>query len=110
MRLAFIQAPKPVSAHGLHDSHVHVRIVVPHEHFAFERDEPGKIFEIVIEQMLTQFRRQIGFGIVQQRSDVVLQGAFAAALVVHEKWTSVTQQNVARLKIPIQKIIAAGAE
>ena len=58
-----------------------------HEHFALKLDETGKRVEIMIEQLLAQFRRQIGLGIVQKRSDVVLQRAFAAALVIQEKWT-----------------------
>jgi hypothetical protein len=38
----------------------------------------------VVEQLLAQFRRQIGFAVVEKRGDVVLQRAFAAALVVDE--------------------------
>ena len=60
--------------------------------------------------MLAQVRRQIGLGIVQKRGDIVLQRAFAAALIVHKEWAPVAQHDVARLKIPIQKVITAGAE
>ena len=57
-----------------------------HERFALKLDETGKRVEIVIEQLLAQLRRQIGLGVVQKRSNVILQRAFAAALVIQEKW------------------------
>src|SRR6266436_3565039 len=64
----------------------------------------------MIEQVLTHFRRQVSLGVKQKRSDIVLQGTFATALIVHKKWLAVPQQNVARLKIAIQKIITWSAE
>src|SRR5712671_570050 len=64
----------------------------------------------MIKQVLTHFRRQVGLGVKQKRSDIVLQGTFATALIVHKKWLAVPQQNVARLKIAIQKIITWSAE
>ena len=43
----------------------------------------------MLEQFLAQLRRQIGLGIVQKGSDVVLQRAFAPALVIQKKgWPS----------------------
>jgi hypothetical protein len=39
-----------------------------------------------------------------------LQRAFAAALIVQEKWLAVAQHDVARLEIAIEKIIAVGAQ
>ena len=63
--------------------------------------------EIVVEQFLAQLRRQIGLAIVEQRSDVVLQRAFAAALVVEKIRLPAAQHHIARLKIPIEKIIVA---
>ena len=81
-----------------------------HERFAIKLDETGKRVEIMIEQLLAQFRRQIGLGVVQKRSDVVLQRAFAAALVIQKKWIAVAQHDVARLEIAIEKVIAIGAQ
>ena len=72
--------------------------------------KPASAVEIVIEQLLAQLRRQIGLAVVEQRSDVVLQRAFAAALVVEKKRLAVAQHDVARLKIAIEKIIAIGAQ
>ena len=64
----------------------------------------------MIEQLLAQVRRQVGLGVVQKRSDIVLQRAFAAALIVEEKRLAVAQHDVAGLEIAIEKIIAAGAQ
>ena len=107
MDFALVESAKAVSSQGLHDAHINERIVVLHERFTLDLDEAGKRVEIVIEQLLAQFRRQIGFGVVQERSDVVLQRAFAAALVVEEKWLAVAPHDVARLEIAIQKVIVS---
>ena len=72
--------------------------------------KPASRVEIVIEQLLAQLGRQIGLGVVQERSDVVLQRAFAAALVVQKKWLAVVQHDVARLEIAIKKIIVRGTQ
>ncbi len=88
MSFALIEAAKAISAQRLHDADVNVGIVVLHEHFALKLDEIGKPVEIVIEQLLAQLGRQIGLGIVQKRSDIVLQRSFAAALVIHRRMDS----------------------
>src|SRR5713226_2049188 len=85
MSFAFIKSAKTIGAERLHDAYVNVCIVVLHERFALQFDETGKRFDVMVEQLLAQFRRQIGLGIVQKRSDVILQRAFAAALIIHEK-------------------------
>ena len=85
MSLALIKSAKAVGAERLQDAYVNVRIVVLHERFALQLDEAGKRFDVMVEQLLAQLRRQIGLGIVQKRSDVVLQRAFAAALIIQEK-------------------------
>ena len=85
MLFALVEAAKAVSAHGLHDAHVNVGVVKLHEHGAIEIEETGQAVEIMIEQLLAQIRRQVGFGIVQKRGDIVLQRAFAAALIVEKK-------------------------
>ena len=38
----------------------------------------------MIEQLLAQLRRQIGLGVVEQRSDVILQRALAPSLIVEK--------------------------
>jgi len=52
----------------------------------------AKRVEIMIEQVLAHVRRQISLGIKQQRRNVILQRAFAPALVIHEKRLAAAQQ------------------
>src|SRR5580704_16844376 len=89
MGLAFIKAAEAISAQGLHYADINVAIEVPHEHFAIQLNETGESIEIVIEQLLAQLRRQISFGIVQERRDVILQRASSATLVVQKKRSTV---------------------
>jgi hypothetical protein len=65
-------------------AHIDEGMVVLHERFTLNLDETGKRVEIMIEQLPAQFRRQIRFGVVQERSHVILQRALAASLVVEE--------------------------
>ena len=95
MRFALIKAAKAIGAQCLHDADVNVGIVVLHEYLTLKLDETGKLVDVVIEQLLAQFRRQIGLSIVQKRSDIVLQRASAAALIIQEKWVAVAQHDVA---------------
>src|SRR5438132_946941 len=84
MSFALIKAAKAVSPQRLHDADVNVGIVVLHELFALKLDETGKHVEIMFEQLLAQLRRQIRFGVVQKRSDIVLQRTLAASLIIQE--------------------------
>ena len=110
MSLALVKSAKAVSAQRLHDSNVDIGVVVPHEGFAVKLNETAKLFEIMFEQLLAQFRRQVGLGIVQKRSDVVLQRPFAAALIIHKIGIAVAQHHVPGLEIPVKKVIAGGAQ
>src|SRR6266851_325180 len=110
MSPAFEETTKTVSAEGLHDADVNVGIVVAEESFAIERDKAGKPVEIVIEELLAQIGREVGLGVVQERSDVVLEGTFAAALIVNEEGVAVAQHDVAGLEVAVEKIIARGTE
>src|SRR5260370_428611 len=64
----------------------------------------------MIEELLAQIGREVGLGVVQERSDVILQSAFAAALVVDKKRIAVAQHDVAGLEVAVEKIIARGTE
>src|SRR6266404_234509 len=110
MRFALVKAAKPVSAQRLHNAHINVRVVMPQERLAVKFYVMTKRVEIMIEQVLAHVRRQISLGVKQQRRNVILQRAFAPALVINEKRFAVTQQDVARLKIAIEKIIAWSAQ
>src|ERR1700756_3610799 len=64
----------------------------------------------MIQQLLPQLRRKIGFGVVEKRGNVVLQRALAPTLIVEEKRLSVAQHDIARLEIPIQKVVPSGTQ
>src|ERR1700733_781158 len=85
VRLPFVEAPETVSAQSLQDADVNVRVVVLHEVCAVYFDVIRKTIEVVVEQLLAQLGRKIGFAIVEKRGNVVLQRAFAAALVVEKE-------------------------
>src|SRR5882672_7838031 len=110
MSLALIKAAKAVSAQCLQDANVNIGVVVPQEDFAVYLDKAGKPVEIVIEELLTELGREVGLGIVQERGDVVLQSAFASALIIHKKGIAVAQQDVAGLEVAVEKVIARSAQ
>src|ERR1019366_450617 len=82
MRLALVKSPETVGAQRLHYAYVDVRIIVLHERVALDVYETAEAVEIVIEQFLAQLGWQISLAIIEQRRNVVMQRAFAAALVV----------------------------
>jgi hypothetical protein len=110
MGSAFIEAAKAVSAEGLHDSNINVGVVILEESFAIELDEAGEAVEKVIEELLAEFGRQVGLGVVEERGDVVLESAFATALIVDEKGIAIAEHDVAGLEVAIEEVIARGAE
>jgi hypothetical protein len=110
MGFAFIEAAKAVSAEGLHDSNINVGVVILEESFAIELDETGEAVEKVIEELLAEFGRQVGLGVVEERGDVVLESAFATALIVDEKGIAIAEHDVAGLEVAIEEVIARGAE
>ena len=110
VRLAFVEAAKAVSTEGLHDADVDVGVVMLEEGFAVDVDVMGERIEIVIEELLAEFGWEIGLGVVEERGDVVLEGAFAAALVIDEIGLAVAEHDVAGLEVAIEEKVARGAE
>ena len=96
MHFTFVESAKPVSAQRLHDADVNVGVVILHELGAIKIEETGQAVEIMIEQLLAQVRRQVGLGVVQKRSDIVLQRAFTSALIVKEKWAGRSRNMMLR--------------
>jgi hypothetical protein len=94
----------------LQDADVNVGVVVAEEGFAVERDEAGETVEIMIEELLAEFGGEIGFGIVEERGDIVLESTLAATLVVDEKGIAVAEEDVAGLEVAVKEIVARGAE
>src|SRR5260221_10719604 len=105
MLFALVKTAKSIGAESLHDTDVNVGIVKLHEHGAIEIEETSQAIEIVIEQLLAQLGGQIGLGIIQKRSNIILQHAFAAALVGQEKGRAFAQNcaqnDVAGLEVAI---------
>src|SRR5579862_1586861 len=110
MTFPLIKTAKPVSPQCLHHADINVGIVMAHERGAVERNEITNSFNVKIEQFLAQCRRQIGFGVEQERSNIVLKRPFSSALVVQKEWLTFAQHDVARLKIPIQEEIRRRAQ
>src|SRR5580700_2757904 len=110
MCLALVESAKPICTQRLQNPDVHISVVIMQKCGTLNVNEIAKLFDIKIEQLLAQFGRKIGLGIVQKGSDVVLKRAFASALIVEEKRLSVLQHDVPGLEIAVEKIIAVGAE
>ena len=66
MDFAFEEAAKTVSAERLQDANVDVGIKVLKERGSIKLDEAGEAVEIMIEELLAEFGRQVGFGVVQE--------------------------------------------
>src|SRR5882724_1799798 len=107
---AFVKSAKAVRPQGLQNTHINIGIVVPEKRLAFDLDVRAERVEIMVEQLLTNFWRQVSLGIIQKGCDVILQSALAATLIVHKKGRTVAQHHVARLKIPVEKIITVCGE
>jgi len=107
---AFVKTAETVSAEGLQDADVDIGVVIAQESLAIDRNEICEGTQIIVEKMFAEIGREIGFAVIKERGDVVLEGAFAAALIVEEIRLAIAEHDVAGLKIAIEKIIARGAE
>src|SRR5579863_5064648 len=103
MHFTLVEATKSVRSQRLHDADVDIGVVVLHEGIALHVHKAGQSVQIMVEQLLAQFRRKIRLGVIQQRSDIVLQRALAPTLIVHEVGLAFAQHDIARLKVPVQK-------
>src|SRR5690242_8633559 len=101
MRSAFVETAETVGAERLENSSVDVSVVVLEKSFAIDLGVFGDAIEIVIEKLLAEFGREIGFRVEEQRGQIVLQRASAAALIVEKIRFSVAKHDVAGLKIAI---------
>src|SRR5258708_37244316 len=110
MSPALVKSAKAISAQCLEDADVDVCVVELQKCFALHAGEPRKLFDVEIEQLLAQLRRQVGFGIVEQGSDVVLKRPLAPTLIVEKKRLPRFQHYVAGLEIAVEEIVAVGAQ
>src|SRR5271157_1935187 len=110
MCFALVKAAKTVGAQGLQQADIDVGVVEVQEGIAVQIEKRGQPVEISVQKLLAELRRQVGFGVEQQRGDVVLQGTFAAALIVNEEWLPIPQNHVAGLEIAVEKVVAWRAQ
>src|SRR5260370_13584981 len=110
MSLALVKSAKAISAQRLEDADVDVCVVELQKCFALHAGETGKLFDVEIEQLLAQLRRQIGLGIVEQGSDVVLKRPLAPTLIVDKKRLPAVYHDVPGLEIAVEEIVAVGAQ
>ena len=110
MNFTFVEAAKTVGPEGLHDANVDVSVVIAEKNFAIELDVVFEGVEIVIEELRANSRGKIGFGVIEERGDVILQSAFAAALIVDKIRLAVFEHDVAGLEIAVKEIVAVGAQ
>jgi hypothetical protein len=108
VRATFVKAAETVSAESLQDADVNVGVVVLEKSIAFDVGVFGDGIEIVIEELLAEFRGEIGFGVEEERGEIVLKRAFATALVIEEIGFAAGKHDVAGLKIAIEKKVSIG--
>src|SRR5258708_15927098 len=110
MSPALVKSAKAISAQCLEDADVDVCVVELQKCFALHAGEPRKLLDVEIEQLLAQLRRQVGFGIVEQGSDVVLKRPLPPTLIVEKKRLPANEHDVAGLEIAVEEIVAVGAQ
>ena len=101
MCAALEEAAIAVRAKRLHDADIDEGVEVTKESFPIDGDEVSKRAKIIVKKLLAKFGREIGLGVKEQRSHIVLQSAFAAALIVDEIGPPVGKQDVAGLKVAV---------
>jgi hypothetical protein len=110
MDFAFVEAAETVGAEGLQDADVDIGVVIAEEGFAVDGDKFFEGAKIIVEKLLAEVRRKIGFAIVEERGDIILKSAFAATLIVQEVRLAADQHDIPRLEVPEEKVIALGAQ
>src|ERR1700730_6845323 len=105
MTFALIKTAKSVSSQCLHHADINLGIVMRQQRRAVKRNEITNPLNVKIEQFLAQCRRQIGFGVEQKRSNIVLKRPFAPALVVQKERLAAAQHDIWGLKNPIEEEI-----
>jgi len=58
----------------------------------------------VFQQLLTYQGGNVSFGIVKQRSYIILEGTPSSALVVDETGLAIFQEDIAGLEIPVKEV------
>src|SRR5688500_8522274 len=69
-----------------------------------------ELVEVPFQQFLPQFVRQVGFGVVEEGRDVVLQRSPASTLIVDEPGILSPHHHVSGLEVAIQEELAGCLE
>src|SRR6266705_1014971 len=110
MRPALVKTAEAIGTERLKNSGVDVSIVVLEKSVAINLGVFGDAIEIVIEKLLAKLGWEVGLCVEEERGQVVLECAFAAALIVEKIGFAVAKHDVARLKVAVEEEIAFGAE
>ena len=110
MLFLFVKAPVSVGAHRLQYAHQHKGRIVFLELFHGKGTVLRQQFQIVGEQFLSGFLRNVGLGIVKEGGHVVRECPFSAALIVNKIKAIFMQHDVARLEISEKKEIGSGLQ
>src|SRR5215469_4496199 len=110
VHLALVESAKTVGPQRLHDADINVSVVVVQERLALNVCEALESVQIMVEQLLSQLRRQVSLRVEQQRGDVILQRALASALIVEKVRLPIPEHDVTRLKIAIKEKVAWSAQ
>src|SRR5439155_21251476 len=108
MRTTFVESAETIGAERLKNSGVDVSIVVLEKSVAIDLGVFGDAIEIVIEKLLAEFGREISLCVEEERDQIVLECAFAAALIVEKIGLAVAKHDVTRLKVAVEEKIAFG--
>src|ERR1041385_129527 len=104
MRLPLVETTESICAKCLHHTDIDVSVIVTHEGFTWHRHVVREHLQVMIQEPLSYFRREIRFSVVEQRGNIVLQGSLAAALVIYKEWLAIAQHDVSRLEVAIHKV------
>jgi hypothetical protein len=104
------EATEAVGAERLEDADVNIGVVVLEKGVAVDVGVLRDAVEIVIEKLLAKLRREIGFCVEEERSEIVLKRAFATALIVKKMGLALLQHNVAGLEVAVEEEVAVGGE
>src|SRR5256885_16047028 len=110
MGAAFVKSAETIGTERLKNSCVNVSIVVLEKSVAIDLGVFGDAIEIVIEKLLAEVGREIGLCVEEERGQIVLECAFAAALIVEKIGFAVAKHDGTGLEGAVEEKIAFVAE
>ena len=110
MLAAFVQAPKTIRAQGLQTANQHVTVVHIGKKVAVNGRERFYFVHVMLKNVHLGFVWHAAFGLVEQRSHVILQRSSPTTLIINKIGLVVFNHDVPTLKITEQKIVTIGKE